>query len=241
MMRVALALAAFLFAALPAQAGDYADRTLIGFSEDGAYFAFEEYGIQDGSGFPYSNVFIIDVDKDAWIDGTPIRVRVDDEGAMLSTTRYDAMTQARPVLDRLNIIAKGSHVVDNPATELSADPYAVRFRTNQWFNMAERPWSLKLTRIPMPGSKGCEDFDDVAGFKLELTDPDGTTRVLSEDISLPASRTCARDYAISDVVVLPPEKGVPRASMAVMISLIRQGFEGPDRRFLAVTTRFEDN
>jgi predicted secreted protein len=160
---------------------------------------------------------------------------------MLTTARSDAMKQARPILDRLNIIAKGNHVVDNPATELSANPYAVRFRTNQWFNMAERPWSLKLTRIPMPGSKGCEDFDDVAGFRLELTDPDGGTRALSDDKSLPASRTCARDYAISDVIVLPADKGAPSASMAVVISLIRQGFEGPDRRFLAVTTRFEDN
>jgi len=239
-MRAPLALLALPFLALPAQAGDYADRTILGFSEDGAYFAFDEYGVQDGSGFPYSNVFIINVDKDAWIDGTPIRVRIDDEKAMLTTARSDAMKQARPILDRLNIIAKGNHVVDNPATELSADPYAVRFRTNQWFNMVERPWSLKLTRIPMPGSKGCEDFDGVAGFKLELTDPDGGTRVLSEDKSLPPSRTCARDYAISDVVVLPAGKGA-EATMAVIISLIRQGFEGPDRRFLAVTTRFVDH
>jgi predicted secreted protein len=241
MMRAALALAALLFAALPARAGDYADRTIIGFSEDGTYFAFEEYGVQDGSGFPYANVYVIDVAKDSWVEGTPIRVMPESEDMMLTRARADAMKQARPLLDRLNIIARGNHVVDNPATELSADPYAVRFRTNQWFNMAERPWSLKLTRIPMPNSKGCEDFDNVAGFRLELTDPDGGARVLSEDTSLPASRTCARDYAISDVVVLPAEKGAPGASMAVVISLVRQGFEGPDRRFLAVTTRFEDN
>lgn len=238
-MRSLLAATA-LVAALssPAIAGDYADRTIIGFSPDGAYFALEEYGVQDGSGFPYSNVYVIDVDRDAWVDGTPVRVRIDDEAAMLNRARADAMKQARPLLDKLNVIAKGNQVVTNPATELSADPYAVRFRTNQWFNMVERPWDLKLTRIPMPGAKGCENYDDVAGFRLELTDPDGKTRVLHEDTSLPASRTCARDYAISEVVVLPADKGA--ASMAIVISLIRQGFEGPDRRFLAVTTRFED-
>lgn len=241
-MRKLLSLATLLagFAA-PAFAGDYADRSIIGFSEDGAWFAFNEYGVQDGSGFPYANVFVIEVDKDAWVDGTPVRVVVENENGMLTTARVAAMKQAQPILDRLNIIAKGNHVVHNPATELSADPYAVRFRTNQWFNMAERAWSLKLTRIPLPNSKGCEDFEDTAGFRLELTDPDGATRVLHEDSTLPASRTCARDYAISDVVVLPVDRGATKASMAVILSLIRQGFEGPDRRFLAVTTRFEDN
>jgi predicted secreted protein len=238
-MRTILALFAFFGLALPALAGDYADRAILGFSEDGAYFAFDEYGVQDGSGFPYANVYVIDVAKDSWVEGTPIRVTIEDDGAMLTTARSDAMKKARPILDRLNIIARGSHVVDNPATELSADPYAVRFRTNQWFNMVERPWSLKLTRIPMPDSKGCENFDDVAGFRLDLTDPDGGTHVLNEDKSLPASRTCARDYRISDVVVLPSDSG-GEGSMAVILSLIRQGFEGPDRRFLAVTTRFLD-
>jgi len=232
--------AAGLIAALssPALAGDYADRSIIGFSPDGAHFAFSEFGVQDGSGFPYANVYVIDVDLDAWIDGTPVRALIEAEAEVPSGALARAMHDARPILDRLQAYSQGNHVVDNPATELSADPYAVRFRTNQWFNMVERAWSLKLTRIPMPGSKGCENYDDVAGFRLELTDPDGKTRILHEDSSLPASRTCARDYAISDVVVLPAGQG--GASMAVIISLIRQGFEGPDRRFLAVTTRFED-
>jgi predicted secreted protein len=237
-MRVLVALLAFLGLALPALAGDYADRTIIGFSADGAYFAFSEQGVGDGSGFPYANIYVVDVEKDAWVEGTPIRAVVEEEGDDPSAALTQAMHEARPILDRLRTYSKGNHVVDNPATELSSDPYSVRFRTNSWFNMAERAWSLKLSRIPMPDAKGCENYDDVAGFRLELTDPDGRTRALHEDISLPASRTCARDYAISDVVVLPADQGPP--SMAVILSLIRQGFEGPDRRFLAVTTRFED-
>ncbi|MGE6786024.1 DUF2259 domain-containing protein, partial [Ensifer adhaerens] len=38
--------------ASPALAGDYAALQPIGFSADGNVFAFEEYGVQDGSGFP---------------------------------------------------------------------------------------------------------------------------------------------------------------------------------------------
>ena len=57
-------LAASLAFAAPASAGDRAQFNPIGFSEDGRYFAFEEFGIQDGSGFPYSNTFIIDLPAD---------------------------------------------------------------------------------------------------------------------------------------------------------------------------------
>ncbi|MBN9059609.1 MAG: DUF2259 domain-containing protein, partial [Rhizobiales bacterium] len=62
-----LALAACLIsgalaAAAPtaAMAGDFAERSILGFSPDGGRFAFEEFGIQDGSGFPYSNIFVLD-------------------------------------------------------------------------------------------------------------------------------------------------------------------------------------
>jgi predicted secreted protein len=36
----------------PALAGDTAELNILGFSADGNVFAFEEYGVQDGSGFP---------------------------------------------------------------------------------------------------------------------------------------------------------------------------------------------
>jgi len=74
-----VAKAAMIFAAAPAVAGDIAALQSIGFSVDGSVYAFEEYGIQDGSGFPYSNIYVIDTVKDVYLPGTPIRVRLDDE------------------------------------------------------------------------------------------------------------------------------------------------------------------
>jgi predicted secreted protein len=64
-----------------ARAGDAATRDIIGFSPDGRYFAFEQHGIQDGSGFPYAEIFVIDAAEDRWVPGTPIRKRADDEKA----------------------------------------------------------------------------------------------------------------------------------------------------------------
>ncbi len=53
--RLALStIAALLALASPSLAGDRAGIDFIGYSADGGFFAFEEFGIQDGSGFAYS-------------------------------------------------------------------------------------------------------------------------------------------------------------------------------------------
>lgn len=83
-----------LMLAAPAMAGDRALIDFIGFSEDGQYFAFEEFGVQDGSGFPYSNIYVLDVSADSWVDGTPVRVQLDDEGARRK--RRAARRRAKP-------------------------------------------------------------------------------------------------------------------------------------------------
>ena len=64
-----------LLLAAPAVAGDRALADFIGFSEDGRYFAFEEYGVQDGSGFPYSTIYVIDLTDDTGCPARPTATR----------------------------------------------------------------------------------------------------------------------------------------------------------------------
>ena len=51
-----------------ALAGDYAHFHFIGFSRDGKYLAFEEYGINDAveDSSPYATLYIVDVEKNRW-------------------------------------------------------------------------------------------------------------------------------------------------------------------------------
>jgi predicted secreted protein len=56
-------------------AADYTHDRVIGFSEDGRYFAFETYGLQRGSGLPFAKLFVVDLDRDARVQGSPIRAR----------------------------------------------------------------------------------------------------------------------------------------------------------------------
>ncbi|MER3444496.1 MAG: hypothetical protein C4333_10405, partial [Meiothermus sp.] len=56
-----LAVLALAAGAPRAVAGDAAGLEFLGFSRDASHLAFEQYGIRDGSGFPYSEVFLVDV------------------------------------------------------------------------------------------------------------------------------------------------------------------------------------
>ena len=77
-IRLAALATALLLLSVAARAGDMATVQILGFSDDGGIFAFEEYGVQDGSGFPYANRYYIDTANDTFLHGTPVRERLDD-------------------------------------------------------------------------------------------------------------------------------------------------------------------
>ncbi len=99
-MRITLLLTtAFLSAAVAAaRAGDAADLEILGFSADGGIFAFEQYGEQDGSGFPYADRFYIDTAKDAYVPGSPVRVRIESEDASVGEARQAARAKGESIV-----------------------------------------------------------------------------------------------------------------------------------------------
>jgi predicted secreted protein len=216
-----------------AGAGDYAERSLLGFSPDGRYFAFEEYGIQDGSGFPYSNIYLIDTSTDAWVEGTPIRVLVEGESPPLSETRQQSADRFRPFLIEHRIGATGTIVAANPLTETSADPHHVSFLPLLLVPSNDRDYELSLREYELP-APGCPDMGQpYKGFQLTMIEPSGRQRTLARDERIPGSRNCPLSYAISEVITYYPPNRQP--VFAAIISMLSVGFEGPDRRFLAVT------
>jgi predicted secreted protein len=237
MRRTLIGLFALLGSATLASAGDYADREIIGFSPDGAIFAFEEYGVEDGSGFPYSNTYVIDVAADNWVPGSPIRLRDEDESRLVSDLRIEARDKASDVLEQYNIAVPGALVASNPATEMSADPHRVTFLPRLIVPPSGTGMSLELAETEMPAAD-CPDFGKpFKGYTLTLTGSGGP-QVLHADTQIPKTRRCPIGYAISDVVTYYPDAGDP--AIAVIVSVYSVGFEGPDRRFLAVTTRFKE-
>ena len=237
MRRTLIGLFALLGSAAHASAGDYADREIIGFSPDGATFAFEEYGVEDGAGFPYSNTYVIDVAADNWVPGTPIRLRDEDESRLVSDLRIEARDKASDVLEQYNIAVPGAVVASNPATETSADPHRVTFIPRLIVPPSGAGMSLELAETEMPAADCPDVGQPFKGYTLTLTGSGGP-QVLHVDTQIPKTRRCPIGYAISDVVTYYPDAGDP--AIAVIVSVYSIGFEGPDRRFLAVTTRFKE-
>jgi predicted secreted protein len=237
-MRPTLAAAALLLA-LPAGAafaGDTAELNILGFSGDGKVFAFEEYGVQDGSGFPYANRFYIDTDTDKFLPGTPVRVRLDDEAATVGAARGQAATQGHAVVpDSILGANRGFLAAFNAVTEESADPYTILANPRPIFPPVDKSIAFRLeeTTVPMPDL--CKDIGATKGFRLIMSHPAGASKTLHDDQSVPASRGCPQGYRLGGLQTFYPESGQP--AFAVIIAVRGFGFEGPDYRWLAVTGR----
>jgi predicted secreted protein len=222
-----------------AQAGDVAELNILGFSADGAIFAFEEYGVQDGSGFPYANRFYIETATDKFVDGSPVRVRLDDESASLEAARRQAREKGDLIVPQEELIAhRGFTAGDNPVTELSADPYRMVVNPRPIFPSGET-LEFRLEEIPMndqAGMETCRSQGVIQGFRLLRIEAQegGTTTLLHEDKAIPKSRGCPNGYRIGGVQTFSRQA---LSAYAVMIAVRQYGFEGPDHRWIAVTGR----
>jgi len=222
-----------------AKAGDAAELEILGFSNDGGVFAFEEYGIQDGSGFPYANRYYIDTDTDTFLKETPIRVRIDDETASLADARRQARDKGEAVVKQAELAANPGFTAGfNAITELSADPY--RMVVNPWpvFPAIDKPLEFRLDILPFGEVAQCHGMGEAVGLRLLRVDASegGRTENVHEDKALPQSRNCPTGYSIGAIQTFSTQNHL--SHYAVMIAVQQVGFEGPNHRWMAVTGKF---
>lgn len=233
-----LAVAAAMLAPT-ALAGDASNLNVLGFSGDGSIFAFEEYGVQDGSGFPYANRFYIDTASDSFIAPSPIRVRLDDETAGITAARDQAKAAGEVIVSDMELAENSGYLAGfNAITELSADPIRMVVNPRPVFPPIDDPLEFRLEEMSFAATGTCAGLDSTTtGFRLVAIDsqPGGTTRLLHEDSSVPGSRGCPLGYRIGGVQTFMPHQGL--SALAVLISVESFGFEGPDHRWMAVTMR----
>jgi predicted secreted protein len=235
----AMLCAAALFLCAPAaSAGDVAELEILGFSDDASIFAFEEFGIQDGSGFPYANRYYIDVENDSFLPGSPFRVLIRDETVSLDTARAQVKAAAQAIVGDEELARnKGLLAGYNPVTELSGDPDRMVINPRPVLPPIDAAVAFHLEEIGIAAPERCAAFGPVVGYRLSRVDlePGGTFVRLHQDEAIPQSRGCPFGYQLGAVQTVYPQGGPP--SFAVMIAVRGLGFEGPDIRWLAVTGR----
>ncbi|WP_027142877.1 DUF2259 domain-containing protein [Mesorhizobium sp. WSM3626] len=239
-----------------AHAGDAAARRIIGFSPDGVYFAFEQYGTLDAgaSASGYSEIDIIDIRTDEFVGGKPILIVDESEESTLSLdqARAQATTKAGPTLAKYAIASRGKQTASDKFTfpgEMVAYNDIPRLEqvSQKWLSPLYDETgvsTIQLEQILAGSTADCSaNFDDIQqgdtsgkalGFRLTLQGQDGKPfRTLHEDKAVPGSRNCPSSYSLSESYEYTPA-GKP-AVIVVLVQRFSQGFEGRDRRFIAVT------
>jgi predicted secreted protein len=248
--------AMLLMSVSAAQAGDAAARRIIGFSPDGTYFAFEQYGTLDAgaSDSGWSEIDIIDTRTDEFAGGKPIRIVDESEETTLTLdqARAQAAAQAAALLARYAIAPRGERTALDRFTfpdDMVAYQDIARLEqvSQKWLspNYDELGIStIQLDQILAESATDCSSsFDETQqgaatgkafGFRLTLQGQDGKPfQLLHEDKSVPGERNCPTSYSLSESYAFAPD-GKP-AVLAVLVQRFSQGFEGRDRRFIAVT------
>lgn len=213
---------------LPLFAGDTANIHFMGFSPSGDYVAFQQSGTQDGSGFPYAELYIIETEKNNYAV-KPLKITIQDpEGKcnQKDCTEQDVLRKTvikrKKKLLRTKISSKykGSGIALNDlntkdnltTTNLMIDSQLYTLELNVTEAGKDPYMNLPLQK-----------------FTLSLKYSQGR-KVLQHDRSLPKSRGYVLSYKIHSVYTL-------NHYLAVILSCKKVGFEGPDTRYMMVTTK----
>ncbi len=243
-MRFQFAALLLLTCASSAFAADAAESFVIGYSRDARYFAFEQFGIQDGSGFPYSDIFVLDLKENSWVEGSPIRELTEDESGNLGETRRKSAGRVAHLLDKFAITEPVTILASLPAYQAVADRGSIQY--DRWYQLGgavSRPAAdLALDRfelrvepaqLPAPPPHCSIDDGETAGLSVMLKNlKTGEQHEVYRDQTVPKSRGCPASYDI-DKVVVAAGFGTPDRPVAI-IGVYSYGFEGVDRRYMAI-------
>ncbi len=243
-----IATALLSLAAVSAQAGDASTYQTLGFSKDGKYFAFAETGTQDGSGFHYANVAVVDVAKNKFAAAK--NVVLEGEGDESTGSPEEALTKAVAELKLGRFgITRGANLGQELLVRLPTDYSTYSGNTFSIDYWAEGGASTTVPKYDVvietsagedtSEGKWCSEFRGSAPELLKLSvvgkegnGTEGFAQLLQQDKSLPKSRSCAGSYGVQRVI----KKG---NSLVIVLSFSEPGFEGPDVRHMVVTGKVD--
>jgi predicted secreted protein len=242
-----------------ATAGDGAALHVLGFSADGRYFAFEQYGAQNGSGSLYSIITAVEIAGDRPAKGMPVTAIMDPDNPnlgkaprdqQLADIRAKAAAEAATLLQQFGISQAGPQAGEMVASLRDShsrsilQPEQVKSAMKAAVATIALPADrfgidarlvLREFDIALPRCKDVISREHPSGFGLTLERKGRPTIHLNRDQTIPTARGCPEHYGISEVHALALPDG--STALAVVIHYFYPAFEGPDRRFLVVTGR----
>lgn len=248
---------AVALAPVQAQAAEALALKVLGFSPDGRYFGFIQYGGQGDGGEYLAETYIIDTGRDRFVPGTPLRIDTIAEESIAEEAEDPAKLLALAVKRSQSLVKKFD--VARPGTLLArveeartGEPHSgsggptsgVKSLSIKHARLGDLNLALDIKEFAWPKTSKVGSHKDAgicakevdwqkgAGFRLTL-ERAGRKIVLNDDKTIPSSRHCVTGYGIAEVHAFDRPDG--KVTLAVMVGMEVRGFEGEDRLFLAVT------
>lgn len=228
-----------LISATIAQAGDTATLNFLGFSKNGKYLAFQQYGVTDGKGAAYAMLYFVDVADNSYQE-KPIETIEDYKSgspagtAAQETVRQLNLDQGQAHLKDLGIEGDnfGTKVISHQPYDADINPHLAHFTLEP---QGKVKYEVSLEERATKSEVDCNVApSDVVGFTLNLKRADDTKpKILQHDNKIPKSRGCPVGYHIQDIYVHKSKY------IAVFIHVYTPGFEGKNTRYLVVTGALE--
>jgi predicted secreted protein len=223
----------FLLNFLTVYASDVAQLSIIGFSKNAKFFAFEQFGTHESSNENYADLFLLDIEKNDFaikpFQQNSIQKSVEE-------LREINKTKAKLKLKELQLIKPemGNRLLSRPLTDLSGSPYQVEFSLQPTLAGASSDTYI-LNLETKETDQECFGLGKAKIFTLTLKGKnDNQIQVLQKDTQLPTSRGCPLDYRIAEIVSYQDK-------IVIFINMFFAGAEGHNMRYLAVTAHINDS
>ncbi|MBN2695619.1 DUF2259 domain-containing protein [bacterium] len=224
-------------------AGDSSKFNIIGFSKDGSNIAFQRYGTQDGSGFPYSEIFIVKSEKNDYFV-QPIKTVLEDENSNEESAKTKNLTVATSSIKKAKIVLNniGTKVAmdslkkddsseeesDNRLSKVNIKKKAENKNEKERFQIIINGKIYDLVLEESAFGEKHPDFEIQPVIFTLYLESNGKKITLQKDTSLPKSRGLALSYTVNSVYT-------HNNYIAVFVNIESQGFEGPDTRQIIIT------
>ena len=217
MKRLLIAVCLALFVAPISHAADAAHLDLIGFSKNGAFVAFTQFGVRDPSGFPYVYTSFVAIKTNRL--EAELRGEISVDGATTDQVRAKMRAQVAVAMKKYGIIA------GNQGRFIGVTPMRINTTNSEFFALGST-YGLDISTKPAANTNEmCADPPQLLIVELTVG---GQTRDLQRDTRLPTSRRCAFDYDLRSAHLYG-------RSLAVFVSYMTPGYEGPDFIWMVVT------
>lgn len=217
----------------PALAGDSSEITPVGFSEDGRYFAYLRYGVYDGSGLAFGELFFLDVPENRFVAPKVIRIEgefdIDGFPEDLEGVRAQALEKGKSDLRLYGIVREnyGTGQEIYPETPPGDRGWSIEFHSN-----FHKTAFMVMSVDQIYEAPGCNtEFGPTKIFTLTVHDEfeaeQTPGKVLQEDRKLYKSRGCVIGYGFHSLLIHGD-------NIVIFVNATTPGFEGPNVRQLVV-------